>query len=106
MTTVTIRKSGSFCCHERQQNLLGGLAIGFELLSRFNGRPFVSSRRLSARFGLRLAPSQTQQKSRRQPADGSWRQFTATPPTRKILAFGLCQRRQAPKKPEGRPHHL
>src|SRR5262245_41340424 len=106
MTTVTNRKSGSFCRHERRQSLLGGLAIGFELLSRLKGRSCSSPRRLSAGFGLRFAPSQTQQKSRRQPADGSRRQFAATPPTRKLLALGLCQRAQGPQKPEGRRNHL
>src|SRR5262249_4024187 len=106
MTTVTNRKPGSFYRHERRQSLLGGLAIGFELLSRLKGRSCSSPRRLSAGFGLRFAPSQTQQKSRRQPADGSRRQFAATPPTRKLLALGLCQRAQGPQKPEGRRNHL
>src|SRR6516225_2067358 len=106
MTTVTNRKSGSFCRHERRLSLLGGLAIGFELLSRLKGRSCSSPRRLSAGFGLWFAPSQTQQKSSRQPADGSRRQFAATPPTRKLLALGLCQRAQGPQKPEGRRNHL
>src|SRR6516162_286733 len=106
MTTVTNRKYGSFCRHERRLSLLGGLAIGFELLSRFKPRSCGSSQRLSAGFGFRLAPSQTQQKSRRQPTDCSRRQFTATPPTRKLLAFGLCHRAQGPQKPEGRRDHL
>ena len=106
MTTVTNRKSGSFCRHERRLSLFGGLAIGFEPLSRLKGRSCSSPRRLSAGFGLGLAPSQTQQKSSRQPADGSRRQFAATPPTRKLLALGLCQRAQGPQKPEGRRNHL
>src|SRR5215813_14979775 len=106
MTTITNGKSRSFCRHELRQSLLGGLAIGFELLSRLKGRPFGSSQRLSAGFGLRLAPSQTQQKSRRQPADCSRRQFATPPPTRKILAFGLRQRAQGLQKPEGCRDHL
>jgi hypothetical protein len=42
MMTGANRKSGSFCCHERRQSLLGDLAIGFELLSQLNGNPFGS----------------------------------------------------------------
>src|SRR5215475_1542414 len=106
MTTVTERKSRSFCRYERRKRLSGGAPVGFEPLSWFKACLFGSSRRLSAGFGLRLAPSQTQQKSRRQPADGSRRQFAATPPTRKLLALGLCRRPQGPQKPEGRRNHL
>src|SRR6266542_795783 len=97
MTTVTERKSRSFCRYERRKRLSGGAPVGFEPLSWFKPCLFGSSRRLSAGFGLRLAPSQTQQKSGRQPADGSRRQFPATPPARKLLAFGLCHRTQGPK---------
>src|SRR5262249_51144411 len=106
MTTATERKSGSFCRYERRKNLLGGASVGFVPLSRFKPRSCGSSHRLSASFGLRLAPPQPKQKSRRQPADGSRRQFTTTPPTRKLLAFGLCHRAQGPQKPEGRRDHL
>src|SRR5262245_10965010 len=106
MTTVTERKSRSFCRYERRKRLSGGAPVGFEPLSWFKACLFGSSRRLSAGFGLRLAPSQTQQKSRSQPADGSRRQFPATPPARKLLAFGLCHRTQGPQKPEGRRNHL
>src|SRR5215813_3616042 len=106
MTTVTERKSGSFRRYERRKRLSGGSSVGFEPLSWLKPRLLGSPRRLSADFGLRLAPSQTQQKSRRQPADGSRRQFTTTPPTRKLLAFGLCHRAQGPQKPEGRRDHL
>src|SRR5215469_5417528 len=106
MTTVTERKSGSFRRYERRKRLSGGSSVGFEPLSWLKPRLLGSPRRLSADFGLRLAPSQTQQKSRRQPTDCSRRQFTATPPTRKLLAFGLCHRAQGPQKPEGRRNHL
>src|SRR5262252_5482821 len=106
MTTVTERKSGSFRRYERRKRLSGGSSVGFEPLSWLKPRLLGSPRRLSAGFGLGLAPSQTQQKSRRQPADGSRRQFTATPPARKLLAFGLCQRAQGPQKPKGRRNHL
>lgn len=106
MTAVTERKSGSFCRYDPQKSLSGGASVGFEPLSRFKPRLFGSSRRLSAGLGLRLAPSQTQQKSRSQPANGSRRQFAATPPARKLLAFGLCHRAQGPQKPEARRNHL
>jgi len=106
MTTANERKSGSFCRYERRKNLPGGSSVGFVPLSRFKPRSCGSSQRLSAGFGFRLAPSQTQQKSRRQPTDCSRRQFTATPPTRKLLALGLCHRAQGPQKPEGRRDHL
>lgn len=106
MTTVTERKSGSFRRYERRKRLSGGSSVGFEPLSWLKPRLLGSPRRLSAGFGLGLAPSQTQQKSRRQPPDGSRRQFTATPPARKLLAFGLCQRAQGPQKPKGRHNHL
>src|SRR5882672_4814187 len=106
MTTVTKRKSGSLCRYERQKSLLGGASVGFEPLSRLKARSSSASRRLSAKFGLRLAPSQTQQKSCRQPANRSWRQFTATPPTRKHLAFCLRHRAQGPQKPESCCNHL
>src|SRR5262245_30971898 len=106
MTTVTERKSRSFCRYERRKRLSGGAPVGFEPLLWFKACLFGSSRRLSADFGLGLAPSQTQQKSRRQPADGSRRQFAATPPTMEILAFGLRHRAQGPQKPVGRRNHL
>src|SRR5215472_6622899 len=106
MTTVTERKSGSLCCYERRKSLLGGASVGFEPRSRFEARSRGASRRLSADFGLGLAPSQTQQKSCSQPADGSRRQFPAAPPTRKLLAFGLRHRAQDPQKPEGRRNHF
>jgi hypothetical protein len=106
MITVTERKSGSFSRYERRKRLSRGASVGFEPLSRFKARLLASSRRLSAGFGLGLAPSKTQQKSRSQPADGSRRQFAAPPPARKLLAFGLCQRTQGPQKPEGSRNHL
>ena len=106
MTTVTERKFGSFCRYERRKSLLGGASGGFEPLSRLKARSRGSSHRLSAGFGLRAAPSQTQQKSCSEPADGSRRHFIAPPPAGKLLGFGLCQRAQGPQKPEGCRHHL
>ena len=106
MTIVTERKSGSFCRYERRKCLSRGASVGFEPLSRLKARSRGASRRLSAGFGLGLAPSQNQQKSRSQPADSARRQFAAPPPARKLLAFGLCQRAQGPQKPEGRRDHL
>src|SRR5262249_10167361 len=106
MTTVTERKSGSLCCYECRKSLLGGSSVGFEPRSRFQARSRGASRRLSATFGLRPAPSQTQQKSSSQPTDGSRRQFTAAPPTRKLLAFALCHRAHGPQQPEGCRNHL
>src|SRR5882672_2464911 len=106
MTTVTKRKSGALCRYECRKSLLGDASVDFEPLSRLKDCSRSAPRRLSARFGLRLAPPQTQQKSCCQPTDGSWRQFTATPPTRKLLAFGLRHRAQGPQKPEGRRDHL
>src|SRR6266545_3749526 len=78
MTTVTERKSRSFCRYERRKRLSGGAPVGFEPLSWFKPCLFGSSRR----------------------------QFPATPPARKLLAFGLCHRTQGPQKPEGRRNHL
>src|SRR5262245_50285371 len=106
MTTVTERKSGSQCRCERRKPLFGGLAIGFESLSRFKRRPFGSPQRLSAGFGLGLAPSQTQQKSGSQSSDGSRRQFAAPPPARKVFTFRFGQRAQDPQEPESRGHHF
>src|SRR5262245_52834573 len=106
MTTVTERKSGSFCRYQRRKSLLGGPSVGFEPLSRFKPRSDGSPRRLSAGFGLRLAPSQTQQKSRSQPADCSRRQFASVPPTRKPFAFRFGQRAQGPQEPESGRHHF
>src|SRR5262245_632589 len=106
MTTVTERKSGSHCRYERRKSLFGGLSVGFEPLSRFKTRSCDSPRRLSAGFGLRLAPSQTQQKSRSQLADCSWRQFVSAPPTRKHFAFRFGQSARGPQEPESCRHHL
>src|SRR5687767_3145814 len=106
MTTITERKFGSFCHYELRKSLLSSASGDFEPLSRLKACSCGSSHRLSAGFGLRPAPSQTQQKSCSQPADGSRRQFTATPPTRKLLAFGFRHRAQGPQTPEGRRNHL
>src|SRR5215813_4024680 len=106
MTTVTERKSGSFCSYQRRKSLSGGASVGFEPLSRFKPRSYGSPRRLSTRFGLRLAPSQTQQKSRRQPADCSRRQVASVPPTRKPSPFRFGQSAQGPQEPESCRHHL
>src|SRR5262249_21269839 len=106
MTTVTERKFGSICRCERRKPLLGGLAIGFESLSRFKARPFGSPQRLSAGFGIGLAPSQTEQKSHCQSADGARRQFAASPPARKFFTFRSGQLAQDPQEPECRRHHV
>src|SRR5262245_17291406 len=102
MTTVTERKSESWCRCERRKRLFGGHAIDFESLSRFKRRSFGSPQRLSAGFGIGLAPSQTQQKSTRQLSDSSRRQFTAPPPARKVFTFRFGQRAQDPQEPESR----
>src|SRR5215510_9655735 len=106
MTTATERKSESFCRYERRKRLSRGASVGFESLSQFKSRSYGSPRRLSAKFGLRLSPSQTQQKSRSQPADCSRRQFASAPPARKPFTFRLGQSAQGPQEPESRRHHL
>src|SRR5262249_8144971 len=106
MTAITDRKSGSQYRYVRRKPLCGGPAIGFESLSRFKTRLFGSPRRLSACFGLRLAPSQTQQKSGSQSSDSSRRQFATTPPTRRLSLFRSGLRPQDPQEPEGRRHHF
>src|SRR5215831_16093352 len=106
MTTVTKRKSGSFCRYQRRKSLSGGASVGLEPLSRFKLRSYGSPRRLSARFGLRLSPSQTQQKSSSQPADCSRRQFAYVPPTRKPFTFRFGQSPQGPQEPECCRYHL
>src|SRR5581483_6433629 len=106
MTTVTERKTGLWCPRERRKSLFGGLAIGFEPLARFKRSSCDLPRRLSAGFGLRLAPSKTQQKSRRQPSDSSWRQLATAPPTRKVFALRFGQPTQGPQEPESCRHQF
>src|SRR5262245_17637109 len=106
MTTVTERKSGSICRPKRRKSLFRSFVVGLESLSRLKPRSFGSPRRLPARFGLRLAPSNTQQKSGRQSSDGSRRQLAPAPPARKIFAFWLGQRAQGPQEPESGRRHL
>src|SRR5262245_9644410 len=106
MTTVTERKSGSFCHYECRKSLSVSSSVGLEPLSRLKARSYGSPRRLSARFGLRLSPSQTQQKSGSQPADCSRRQFASIPPTRKSFTFRFGQRPQGPQEPESCRYHL
>ena len=79
----------------------GSFAVDLESLARFQFRPGSPSRRLSAGFGLRLAPAKTQQKSGGHPSDRPRRQFAAPPPARKLLTLGLSQIAQDPQEPQG-----
>jgi hypothetical protein len=79
----------------------GSFSVDLESLARFQLRPGSSPRRLSARFGLRLAPAKTQQKSGGHPSDRSGRQFAAPPPAGNLLTIGLGQIAQDPQEPKG-----
>src|SRR5215211_6924301 len=79
----------------------GSFSVDLESLARFQPRPGSSSWRLSARFGLRLAPAETQQKSGRHPADRSRRQFAAPPPAGNRLTMVPGQIAQDPQEPKG-----
>lgn len=79
----------------------------FEPLPRLHLRACCSPRRLSARFGLRFLPSQTEQKSQSHPVNGAGRHFSLLPPAGNLsLIAALGQSAQAPQKPEGASDHL
>src|SRR5437868_1238934 len=91
----------SISLFEYRNRLSGSLSVDLESLARpiFSSRH--SSRRLSAWFGLRLAPAKTHQKSGCHPFDRAGRQVAAPPPTGKLLGAGRGQTAQDPQKPKG-----
>ena len=103
---VVNRHHQLFSHPERRKRRLSALSVHLEPLARFQFRPSSPPRRLSSWFGLRLAPSETHQKSDRHPADRSGRQLAASPPTGKLLCVGLGQIAQRPQEPIGGRGHL
>src|SRR5436853_4352331 len=87
---------------ESRNRLSDSLSVDLESPSRLDFRSRYSARRLSAGFGLRLAPAQTHQKSAGHPFDRSRRQFAAPPPARQLLGAGFGQITQRPQQPKGR----
>src|SRR5205823_3781946 len=106
MTLVIHKNNRIFGCRKNQTKLSGGLAVEPEAFSWLQFRTFDSPQRLSAEFGLRLAPSQPQQKSCSQPAHGTRSQFAASPPLGPSFRLPPGQCPQRPQEPESGGHHF
>src|SRR5215813_6256520 len=107
MSLVIQRESGSIRHTKPPNHLKSGDPARRELLSWLQSCASGSSGRLSSWFGLRLLPSQTEQKSRSHFSNSSWSQFSTAPPLRNSLqVLGLGQTAQGPQEPENRSHHL
>src|SRR5262249_22680112 len=106
MTLVTHRKFVSFCYREHRKRLWESNSVSFESPSLLQPCAFNSPRRLSAKFGLRFPPLQTQQKSRGHSSDGSWRQFAAAPPFGNVPVVCVGQPTQGPQEPEDRGYNF
>src|SRR5262245_30937593 len=100
MSLVIQRKSRSVCCTKPPNCLERSDPAFLELLSWLQSCSHGSSGRLSSWFGLRLLPSQTQQKSRSHFSNGSRSHFSTAPPLRNGLqVLRLGQTAQGPQEP-------
>src|SRR5262245_18823262 len=92
--------------NERLASLLSAHAVYLETLARLLRRSFSAPRGLSPRFDFRLAQSQTEEKSRRQPPHRSGRQFPALPPRRPSRFLFVDYRAKRPQQPKHRGHQF
>src|SRR5215813_9860255 len=107
MSAVIVRTSDPFCGLNPPNRLKRGDQDRLKTLSGLQSYSYRSSGRLSPGFGLRLLPSQTEQKSRSHSSNGSRSYFSTAPPFWKgHFVFVLNQTAQGPQEPENRGHHF